>query len=156
MLLEALGIPYAHLHAAGNDAHFCLRALLMLAVVDGERECERSRGQSAVDDADDADDADDNKKHHLFQVLRTIAQAPRPMTQRERDEPLAEERKAEAEARLAQKQASFARLRARQAVRTERRRLERMNQVGEGTEERPASDVSPGPIPDPSYNKSTL
>ncbi|KAK2036842.1 hypothetical protein LZ31DRAFT_439492, partial [Colletotrichum somersetense] len=33
-LLESLEIPFANLHAAGNDAHYCLRALLMIAVSD--------------------------------------------------------------------------------------------------------------------------
>ncbi|KAK1997929.1 hypothetical protein LX36DRAFT_543789, partial [Colletotrichum falcatum] len=33
-LLETLEIPFANLHAAGNDAHYCLRALLMIAVSD--------------------------------------------------------------------------------------------------------------------------
>ncbi|VUC37717.1 unnamed protein product [Clonostachys rosea] len=33
-LLEELGIPYANLHVAGNDAHFALRALMMIAVRD--------------------------------------------------------------------------------------------------------------------------
>lgn len=35
-LLDELGIAYAKLHAAGNDAHFVLKALLMLAVRDGQ------------------------------------------------------------------------------------------------------------------------
>ncbi|KAL7807321.1 QDE-2-interacting protein [Trichoderma aethiopicum] len=35
-LLNALGIRYDRLHVAGNDAHFALRALLMLAVRDGQ------------------------------------------------------------------------------------------------------------------------
>lgn len=34
-LLDEHGIKYANLHAAGNDAHFALKALLMLAVRDG-------------------------------------------------------------------------------------------------------------------------
>ncbi|KAG8666811.1 hypothetical protein FPOAC1_011630 [Fusarium poae] len=33
-LLEKLEIPYSHLHIAGNDAHFTLRVLLMIAVRD--------------------------------------------------------------------------------------------------------------------------
>ena len=33
-LLDLLGIPFDNLHAAGNDAHFVLKALLMLAVQD--------------------------------------------------------------------------------------------------------------------------
>ncbi|KAF9876749.1 hypothetical protein CkaCkLH20_05595 [Colletotrichum karsti] len=43
-LLETLHIPFANLHAAGNDAHYCLRALLMIAVTDAER---RLSGHSA-------------------------------------------------------------------------------------------------------------
>ncbi|KAL7823512.1 QDE-2-interacting protein [Trichoderma gracile] len=35
-LLEELDIRYDRLHVAGNDAHFALRALLMLAVRDGQ------------------------------------------------------------------------------------------------------------------------
>ncbi|TFB02360.1 hypothetical protein CCMA1212_006087 [Trichoderma ghanense] len=35
-LLETLGIRYDRLHVAGNDAHFTLRSLLMLAVRDGQ------------------------------------------------------------------------------------------------------------------------
>jgi DNA polymerase III epsilon subunit-like protein len=31
-ILEALEIPFHHLHVAGNDAHFTAKALLMLAV----------------------------------------------------------------------------------------------------------------------------
>ncbi|KAK2056362.1 hypothetical protein LY76DRAFT_463114, partial [Colletotrichum caudatum] len=33
-LLETLEVPFANLHAAGNDAHYCLRALLMITVLD--------------------------------------------------------------------------------------------------------------------------
>ncbi|KAI1261780.1 hypothetical protein F5Y18DRAFT_430807 [Xylariaceae sp. FL1019] len=34
-LLDTFGIPYANLHAVGNDAHYALRSLLMIAVTDG-------------------------------------------------------------------------------------------------------------------------
>ncbi|OAQ60684.1 hypothetical protein VFPPC_06794 [Pochonia chlamydosporia 170] len=37
-LLEVLGIPFHNLHAAGNDAHFVLKALLLLAVRDARVE----------------------------------------------------------------------------------------------------------------------
>ena len=37
-LLEALDISFTNLHAAGNDAHFALRAFLMIAVRDAERQ----------------------------------------------------------------------------------------------------------------------
>lgn len=42
-LLETFGIPFNsyHLHVAGNDAHFILRALLMIAVADARRELEK-------------------------------------------------------------------------------------------------------------------
>lgn len=36
-LLDEFGISYAKLHVAGNDAHFALKALLMIAVRDGRR-----------------------------------------------------------------------------------------------------------------------
>ncbi|KAI9155649.1 hypothetical protein HJFPF1_08237 [Paramyrothecium foliicola] len=39
-LLDELKIPFAYLHNAGNDAYFVLRAFLMLAVRDAERESE--------------------------------------------------------------------------------------------------------------------
>lgn len=35
-LLDEFGIGYARLHAAGNDAHFALKVLLMIAVRDGQ------------------------------------------------------------------------------------------------------------------------
>ncbi|RSL39455.1 hypothetical protein CEP53_014044 [Fusarium sp. AF-6] len=35
-LLDEFGISYAKLHVAGNDAHFALKALLMIAVRDGQ------------------------------------------------------------------------------------------------------------------------
>lgn len=37
-LLQEFGIPHVLLHTAGNDAHFILRALLMVAVRDEERQ----------------------------------------------------------------------------------------------------------------------
>ena len=37
-LLEELKIPFCNLHTAGNDAHFVLRALLMITVRDAELE----------------------------------------------------------------------------------------------------------------------
>lgn len=39
-LLDDFGISYAKLHVAGNDAHFALKALLMIAVRDGRRTLE--------------------------------------------------------------------------------------------------------------------
>lgn len=58
-LLEALQIEYRNLHAAGNDAHYALRALLMLAVRDAEQQ--RSKN-SLVDD-------------RLISCLKTIEQS---------------------------------------------------------------------------------
>lgn len=98
-LLEALEIPYASLHAAGNDARFALQALLMIAVRDAERL------------ADTSDCA-------VLELLRAIAQAPRPPTAGETKEDFdAVRREAKAEMK--------ARHKAKRASRTERRRLER-------------------------------
>jgi hypothetical protein len=58
-LLEELQIEYRNLHAAGNDAHYALRALLMLTVKDAEQQ--RSTN-TLVDD-------------RLINSLRTIEQA---------------------------------------------------------------------------------
>ncbi|KAL7929866.1 hypothetical protein V8C35DRAFT_284010 [Trichoderma chlorosporum] len=41
-LLDEFDIRYAKLHAAGNDAHFALKALLMIAVRDGQMASETS------------------------------------------------------------------------------------------------------------------
>ncbi|KAH7121408.1 hypothetical protein EDB81DRAFT_813900, partial [Dactylonectria macrodidyma] len=59
-LLDSLDIPYANLHAAGNDAHFTLRAILMIVVRDAQRQHQ---------------DIDDS----LFRVLEAVARAPRPL-----------------------------------------------------------------------------
>lgn len=67
-LLENLEIPFDDLHAAGNDAHFSLRALLMLAVKDAER-LQHLHGCATVDG--------------LLRVIRRIAQAPRPTSRSE-------------------------------------------------------------------------
>ncbi|RSM06873.1 hypothetical protein CEP52_005531 [Fusarium oligoseptatum] len=56
-LLDEFGIAYAKLHAAGNDAHFALKALLMIAVRDG---------QMAATPGDE----------ELFHYLDAIAHAP--------------------------------------------------------------------------------
>lgn len=58
-LLETLEVPFTALHAAGNDAHFVLRALLMIAVTD-------ANGQPLVPSS--------------LAALRAVAQAPRPLT----------------------------------------------------------------------------
>ena len=64
-LLEELGIPFANLHCAGNDAHFVLRALLMIAVVDVEQQV----GTAFLPEWSFA--------------AKQIAQAPRPFTKAE-------------------------------------------------------------------------
>lgn len=98
-LLEALEIPYAFLHAAGNDAHFSLQALLMIAVRDAERQ-------------------PDSSHEALIRTLRAISQAPRPLTAAEIQAPIEQARReAKAESR--------ARKKARRAATLERQRLER-------------------------------
>ena len=62
-LLEALEIPYAALHAAGNDAHFSLRTVLMIAVKDAER-------QPNIP----------SHSHLILNALNAIAHAPWPLT----------------------------------------------------------------------------
>lgn len=61
-LLDELGIKYANLHAAGNDAHFALKALLMLAVRDGLPEQHR--------------ETSGRREEELFLALEIIAHAP--------------------------------------------------------------------------------
>lgn len=65
-LLDAFDIRYAKLHAAGNDAHFALKALLMIAVCDGRMAPET---MTAVDE-------------ELFRTLDAIAHAPCPLLTR--------------------------------------------------------------------------
>lgn len=62
-LLTTLDVPYTYLHAAGNDAHFILRALLMIVVKDAELVCYPIVSLPAT-----------------VNRLRAIAQAPRPPT----------------------------------------------------------------------------
>ncbi|WDK11908.1 qde-2-interacting protein [Colletotrichum graminicola] len=103
-LLEVLKIPYANLHAAGNDAHYCLRALLMIAVFDVERHPFR-------------------QYEALLPLFRAVAQAPRPLTRGEiwrMEEP---QREAHREA----KSQSNSRRKARRAASTSRRLLERLD-----------------------------
>lgn len=103
-LLDVLEIPYALLHAAGNDARFCLQALLMLAVKDAEM-CQPG---AAADNA-------------LLRLLEGISQAQRPSTRGEIEAALAPARLAAKEV----KAASAVRRKQRRAARKERRRLER-------------------------------
>lgn len=84
-LCETLGIPSGNLHAAGNDAHFALRALLMLAVKDAER-------------LQELYDGDVSRSQALLQKLGDIAQAPRPPSRNEIEQALVE-RKREKDAR---------------------------------------------------------
>lgn len=123
-LLDVLGIPYKYLHVAGNDAHFCLQTLLMLAVIDGEQ-CEEQN--SLTPSANTAG---------LFRVLSAIAQAPRPLSKRELEVPLDEVQQAEAAAQ--KRQAITEKRRRKRAARSERRRLEREGRThheDEGEEE---------------------
>ncbi|KAM0815802.1 putative Qde-2-interacting protein [Seiridium cardinale] len=64
-LLEALGIPFTNLHAAGNDAHFALRALLMIVVKDAESQPSTPSITT------------------LIETLKSIALGPRPPSCRE-------------------------------------------------------------------------
>ncbi|KAF3017891.1 hypothetical protein E8E14_013055 [Neopestalotiopsis sp. 37M] len=98
-LLNKLAIPNIDLHIAGNDAHFTLRALLMLVVTDAERQGVTS-------------------KESLFRVFRGVAQAPLPPTRQEIE-------KVERSARLRVKRESKLRVKARRAARTERKKQER-------------------------------
>jgi DNA polymerase III epsilon subunit-like protein len=101
-LLDVLDIPYAALHSAGNDAHFALRASLMIAVKDTECRSDRSHETT-------------------IQALRHIAHAPRPFTRGEMHElelPAMRERK-----RL--KELNKARRKERSAANSERRRVAR-------------------------------
>ncbi|EPE04659.1 qde-2-interacting protein [Ophiostoma piceae UAMH 11346] len=128
-LLDRFGIPYKYLHAAGNDAHFCLRAMLMLAVVDGEQyQQPRLTSKSKLNDSD-----------RLFSVLRSIAQAPRPLSKHEIEAPLKEEEMAH---RLELKRAAKELRRAKRAAKTERRRLERESRSQDKAEE---DDISGKP-----------
>lgn len=106
-LLDVLEIPYAKLHAAGNDARFSLQALLMLAVKDAEM-MSQPGAAAAVDNA-------------LLRLLKGISQAPRPPTRAEIEAALAPARLAAKEA----KAATAARRKQRRAARREQRRLER-------------------------------
>lgn len=63
-LLDSLDIPYANLHAAGNDAQFKLRAVLLIVVKDVQRQ---------YGDTNDS----------LSRVLEAIARAPRQLLRKE-------------------------------------------------------------------------
>ncbi|KAI1324093.1 hypothetical protein F5Y16DRAFT_402743 [Xylariaceae sp. FL0255] len=63
-MLDTFDIPYANLHAAGNNAHYALRSLLMIAVTD--RQNSGSTGFASGE--------------HLFSTFSVIAHGPRPTT----------------------------------------------------------------------------
>ncbi|KAK3371754.1 hypothetical protein B0T24DRAFT_630278 [Lasiosphaeria ovina] len=69
-LLERLDISFRNLHAAGNDAKFVLRALLMLAVRDAERQLNAS------------------VLPYWLPTFRAIARAPLPPAKAEHPPPL--------------------------------------------------------------------
>lgn len=63
-LLDELGIQYANLHAGGNDAHFALKALLMIAV----RDCQKISGTFTT-----------LGERTLGEILTSIALSPLPV-----------------------------------------------------------------------------
>ena len=100
-LLQTFHIPFDALHAAGNDAHFCLRALAMIAVKDAESQPEPD---GAADDA-------------WVRAMTDIARLPLPT--RPEPAPTAEE------IRHREKQEAKERRKAKRAAKIERRRRER-------------------------------
>ncbi|KAK4065473.1 hypothetical protein Trihar35433_7593 [Trichoderma harzianum] len=62
-LLDEFNIRYAKLHAAGNDAHFALKALLMIAVRDGQMASASETTTTPIHE-------------DLFRILDAIAHAP--------------------------------------------------------------------------------
>ncbi|KAI0132047.1 hypothetical protein BJ170DRAFT_717961 [Xylariales sp. AK1849] len=120
-LLKELAIPNTNLHAAGNDAHFTLCVLLMLVVVDAERQ-----GVSI--------------KESLFRALRGVAQAPHPPTRQEIEKV---ERSARLRVKREEKRETRLRRKARRSARTERRKQERERQLA-ASEEENSSDTESG------------
>lgn len=118
-LLDALQIPFASLHAAGNDARFCLQALLMLVVRDAERQ--------PLDFSE-----------ALIHLLRDVAQQPRPSTAGEIQGPIQE---ANRQAKIDRK----ARRIEKRAAKRQRKLLLRAEQEGKvpHAEESEASDDAP-------------
>ncbi|KAI0813580.1 hypothetical protein GGR55DRAFT_537996 [Xylaria sp. FL0064] len=96
-MLDTFGIPYADLHTAGNDAHYALRSLLMIAVADGQR--------MGLEPAEQG----------LFSTLVAITRKARPTTAGEKETAFAESRR-QINAEKA------ARHRAKRAARTQRRK----------------------------------
>ncbi|KAI1280261.1 hypothetical protein F5Y07DRAFT_413363 [Xylaria sp. FL0933] len=103
-MLDTFGIPYADLHTAGNDAHYALRSMLMIAVADGQK--------MGLEPA----------KQALFSTLVAIARKERPST-------VGEKAAAFEESRRQVKAEKAARHKARRAARTERRKQEREAQI---------------------------
>ncbi|KZL82232.1 qde-2-interacting protein [Colletotrichum incanum] len=103
-LLETLRIPDANLHTSGNDAHYCRRALLLIAVFDAERH---------------------PLGHYegLLHLFRAVAQAPRPLTRGELWQMEEPQREAHREA----KRQSKSKRKAKQAARTSRRLLQKLD-----------------------------
>ncbi|KAK2733805.1 qde-2-interacting protein [Colletotrichum kahawae] len=124
-LLDALHIPFGNLHAAGNDARFCLQALLMLVVRDAERQ-PRSCSEA------------------LIHLLRDVAQQPRPSTAGEIQGPLEEARRQE---KIDQK----ARRIEKRAARKQRRLLLRAEREGEvpHSEKIEAPEDTPAQVDEP-------
>ncbi|KAI1133694.1 hypothetical protein F5Y10DRAFT_283967 [Nemania abortiva] len=103
-MLDTFGIPYTNLHAAGNDAHYALRSLLMIAVTDAERM------------------GSDSAHRSLLETFIAIARKPRPTTAAEKENLLNE-------ARHQKNIDKKARHKAKRAARTERRKRERENRA---------------------------
>ncbi|KAH8163844.1 hypothetical protein CIB48_g4415 [Xylaria polymorpha] len=101
-ILDTFEIPYANLHTAGNDAHYALRSLLMIAIADAKR----MGFNSAYE--------------RVFATFIAIARKPRPTT-------AAEIANAQQEALHQKNINKKARINAKRAARTERRKQEREN-----------------------------
>ncbi|KAI0401147.1 hypothetical protein F4802DRAFT_581397 [Xylaria palmicola] len=99
-MLDTFGILYANLHAAGNDAHYALRSLLMIAVTDGQK---MGLGPTSED---------------FFSTFSAISHGARPGA-------AGEKAAAFEEIRRQVKAEKTAHHKARRAARTKRRRQER-------------------------------
>ncbi|KAI1116112.1 hypothetical protein F5Y14DRAFT_86350 [Nemania sp. NC0429] len=116
-MLDTFGIPCANLHAAGNDAHYALRSLLMIAATDGQKmELEQPTSK------------------HLSSTFSAIARRGRPTTTGEKAAAFEESRRQV----KAEKKAHH---KARRAARTERRRQEREAQINRDDKWSPTEDV---------------
>ncbi|KAI1175317.1 hypothetical protein F4777DRAFT_550996 [Nemania sp. FL0916] len=115
-MLDTFGIPYANLHAAGNDAHYALRSLLMIAVTDGQK---LELGPMS---------------ELLFSTFSAIARSARPTTAGETEAAFQESRRQ-------LKAEKTARRKARRAARMERKRQEREARTGTGDQSSPTEEV---------------